>query len=71
VIGNITWTDVSGTVLTAPSTTATCTTLGLTAQGSATFTIQAKASTAIQFSTSITNTPTYDVRVAISQPGTN
>jgi hypothetical protein len=71
VTGNIIWTDVSGTVLTAPSTTATCTTLGLAAQGGFTASIQAKAGTNIQFSTSIANTPTYDVRVAVSQPGTN
>jgi hypothetical protein len=36
-----------------------------------TISIQAKAGTTIQYSTSITNTPTYDVRVAITQPGTN
>jgi hypothetical protein len=71
VLGNILWTDVSGTALTAPTTTATCTTLNINAQGGMTISIQAKAGTTIQYSTSITNTPTYDVRVAITQPGTN
>jgi hypothetical protein len=71
VIGNITWTDVSGTAYTAPTTTATCTTLTLTAQGSENVVIQAKAGTNVQYSTSITNTPTYDARVAVTQLGTN
>jgi hypothetical protein len=71
VVGNIIYTDVSNTVLTIPSTTATCTSLGSTAQGGTVFAFQAKASTNVQYSTTIANTPTYDVRVAISQLGTN
>jgi hypothetical protein len=71
VLGNIIWTDVSGTVQTAPSTTATCTTLNINAQGGMAVSIQAKAGTNIQYSTAITNTPTYDVRVAVTQQGTN
>lgn len=71
VLVTILYTDVSNTPQTPASSTATCTTLGSASVASVNPTFMAKAGTVIQYSTTIANTPTYDVRVAINQLGAN
>lgn len=68
----VSWTDVSNTVQTLTPSAATCTTLG-----SASFVdvdgkrIQVKAGTNITYSTAIANTPTYDLRIDLTQVTAN
>lgn len=65
------FTDTSNTVQTIASGNAACTALGAASLVSFDYTFQAKNGTNIQYLTTITNTPTYDVRVAVTQLGTN
>jgi hypothetical protein len=65
------YTDVSNTAQTVASAVATCTTLGAASTNSINTSFMAKAGTAIQYSTTIASTPTYDVRVTLQQTGLN
>jgi hypothetical protein len=67
----IAYTDISNTAQTVSSSAATCTTLGSSSVASLNLVIQAKSGTAIQYSTGITNSPTYDVRLTIKQETVN
>lgn len=71
VLVTILYTDVSGTAQTVASAVATCTALGAASTSSLNTTFMAKTATTIQYSTTIANTPTYDVRVALNQVGVN
>jgi hypothetical protein len=64
-------TNGSSTRITLPSGVATCTTLGSASESSFDVSFMAKTATTIQYSTTIVNTPTYDVRVAVTQLGAN
>lgn len=64
------WTDESNTAQTAANT-ATCTTLGASSHASFYQVFTAKSATNITYAVGIANTPTYDVRVSITQLGTN
>ncbi len=68
---SIRWTDPSSTVQTFNPTGIACTTLGSSSYASVPLTFNAKAATAIQYSTAIVNTPTYDLRGGIYQLTTN
>ena len=61
---NVLWTDTSSTAQTL-STTATCAAFGVASVGDLVHTIRVKAGTNVQYSTSIANTPTHDVDVAL------
>lgn len=65
------FTDVSNTVQTGTSSAAACTALGASSFNSIQFTALAKAGTVIQYSTTIANTPTYDVAVSVTRLGPN
>lgn len=66
------FTDPSNTVQTLTSiATAACNALGTSSVASTNFPFIAKGSTAVQYSTTIANTPTYDLRIAVTQLGTN
>lgn len=65
------FTDTSNTVQTIASGNAACTALGSASIASFDLTFQAKGGTNIQYLTTITNTPTYNVRVAVTQLGAN
>lgn len=71
VLVTILYTDVSNTAQTVASAVATCTALGAASTNSIVTTFIAKGGTNIQYSTTIANTPTYDVRVNIMQQGLN
>ena len=71
VLITILYTDVSNTAETVASANATCTTLGTNSTSTLSTTFMAKAATVIQYSTTIANTPTYDVRVELVQMGLN
>jgi hypothetical protein len=65
------YTDTSGTVQTVTGTAATCTALGASSNTSQDVTFRAQNATAIQYQTTIANTPTYDVSVTVEQLGLN
>jgi len=65
------YTDTSGTVQTVTGTAATCTALGASSNTSQDVTFRAQNATAIQYQTTIVNTPTYDVSVTVEQLGLN
>jgi hypothetical protein len=71
VLVSIIYTDDSSTVQTISSSTAVCTTLGSASNNTLTVPFRAKTGTNIQYSTTIVNTPTYDVSVSLEQLGTN
>lgn len=68
---NLLYTDTSGTAQTVSGASANCTALGANSAASLQFSFMAKDGTNIQYSTTIANTPTYDVRIAILQIGIN
>ena len=63
----ILYTDTSNTAQTVTGTAATCTTLNANSVTSQDVTFRAKNATAIQYQTTIANTPTYDVSVVVEQ----
>jgi hypothetical protein len=65
------YTDTSGTAQTVTGTAATCTTLGAASNTSQDVTFRAQNATAIQYQTTIANTPTYDISVTVEQLGLN
>lgn len=65
------YTDTSNTAQTVTGTAATCTTLGAASNTSQDVTFRAKNATNIQYQTTISNTPTYDVSVAVEQLSLN
>jgi hypothetical protein len=71
VLVSIIYTDTSNTVQTIASSTAVCTTLGSASNNSLNLSFRAKNATNIQYSTTIVNTPTYDVSVSLEQLGKN
>lgn len=73
VLISIIYTDTSSTVVTLPSSAAVCTTNTGTGPQDSSLSIvfRAKNGTNIQYSTTIVNTPTYDVSVSVEQLGTN
>ena len=71
VTPSVIYTDTSGTVQTVTGTNATCTALGAASNTSQDVTFRAKNATNIQYQTTIANTPTYDVSVAVEQLSLN
>jgi hypothetical protein len=71
VLLTILYTDVSNTAQSQATTTANCTTLGAASVTTQAFLFMAKAGTSIQYSTTIVNTPSYDVRISLQQLGMN
>jgi hypothetical protein len=63
----ILYTDTSNTAQTVTGAAATCTTLGANSVTSQDVTFRARTATAIQYQTTIANTPTYDVNVVVEQ----
>ncbi|HTU32375.1 MAG TPA: glycosyl hydrolase family 28-related protein [Candidatus Acidoferrum sp.] len=59
------WTDPSNTAQTATSSTATCTTLGSSSYVQFRQAMNVKSGTAITFSTTISNSPTYTLRLKL------
>jgi hypothetical protein len=69
---SIKYTDVSNTVQTlANLAISSCTALGATSTASSSFPIIAKAGTAVQYSTTVTAVPTYDLRISVTPSGLN
>jgi len=68
---NLIYTDTSNTVQTVSGASSICTTLGANSAASLQFSFMAKNGTAINYSTTIGSTPTYDMRIAIIQVGIN
>jgi hypothetical protein len=71
VLLTILYTDVGNTAQSQSTTTANCTTLGAASVTSQAFLFMAKAGSSIQYSTTIVNTPSYDVRISLQQLGIN
>lgn len=67
VTPSILYTDTAGTVQTVTGTAATCTAANAAANTSQDVTFRAKNATNIQYQTTIANTPTYDISVAVEQ----
>jgi hypothetical protein len=67
---SITYTDVSNTAQTITAPTATCTTLGASSVAQLTQSFSTKSGTAIKYSVTTANAPTYQARVAVFQDGT-
>lgn len=67
----IAWTDTGSHAQSITSGNATCTALGSGSFVSLDQPFSAKSGTAITYATTITNTPTYDLRVSLSQLTTN
>jgi hypothetical protein len=67
----ITYTDPSNTSQTITPSAATCTTLGASSFAQISSTVAAKNATNVTYSTSIANTPTYDLRIVVTQMTTN
>jgi hypothetical protein len=66
------WTDTSNTAQTATLSPAiNCTTLGTSSIGLLSTTFRAKSGTNITYQTTISNTPTYDLSVALDQLSSN
>ena len=61
---NLIWTDISGTVQTI-TVTATCTALGAASVADMVHAIRVKGGTSLQYSTSVANSPVYDVDVSL------
>jgi hypothetical protein len=68
---SVSYTDPSSTVQTISGGTATCTTLGASSLATINSVIVAKNATNITYTTVIANSPTYDVRVEVTQISTN
>jgi hypothetical protein len=65
----VNWTDTSSTAQTTTTAAATCTTLGAASYVSfPPLTINVKGATVISYSTTIVNTPTYDLRLKADGP---
>ena len=71
VLVTILYTDVSGTAQSLATGTANCTTLGSGSVANEVISFMAEEGTVIQYSTTVANRPTYDVRVALTQLGVN
>ena len=65
------YTDTSNTAQTVTGSAATCTALGASSNTSQDVTFRAKNATAIQYQTTIANTPTYDVSVLVEKLSDN
>lgn len=64
VLATISYKDMSGTAQTLATTAAACTALGAASSAGYVIAINAQAGTAISYTTTIANTPTYTVRIA-------
>jgi hypothetical protein len=71
VIPSVSYTDPSSTVQTITGGTATCTTLGASSIAQISQAIRAKVGTAITVSTTIANSPNYDIAATAAQITTN
>lgn len=67
----ISYTDISNTAQSATTTAAACTTLGSGSFATFSAPLAAKASTAINYSTTAVNTPKYDLRLQAYQISSN
>jgi hypothetical protein len=64
----VSWTDTSSTVQTvSPATQPSCSTLGPASMAAIDLSVNAKASTAVTYYTTITSTPAYDLRITAQQ----
>ncbi len=61
----VNWTDPSGTAQSQTSSNAACTTLGSASYQSMEFNLNAEASSAVKFYTTVANSPTYSLHLAL------
>lgn len=67
VLITIAYTDISNTAQTVASSVATCTALGASSITSLSTPIQVRSGSTISYTTTIANTPTYDLRIGVTK----